>query len=86
MVAYLEDFSARHRLRIRFNSRMVSIEKVGETFRLLGARGEIYTADCLLVATLMFAVSSCRYEKSFAFPGKRCGEYNCPAQGRRHGR
>lgn len=49
MVTYLGDFATHHDLNIRFDCRIVSIEKTDEGFRLVSANGDVFVADHLLV-------------------------------------
>jgi thioredoxin reductase len=50
MVRYLEDFRRSHALNVRFGTQVDLVEKINNRF-VVHAAGEIFTSDCLIVAT-----------------------------------
>jgi thioredoxin reductase len=51
MVRYLADFARRQDLRIRFNARIVRVERAGSSFGAVDATGDTYRAERVIVAT-----------------------------------
>ncbi|MDJ0837378.1 MAG: NAD(P)-binding domain-containing protein [Acidobacteriota bacterium] len=51
MVAYLEAFADHHDLEVRYNTKVVSIEKRGNIFTLIDQSGETYTTPYLIIAS-----------------------------------
>jgi thioredoxin reductase len=51
LLRYLTDFAAAARLRVRYDTRASSVTREGGPFRVTDARGEVYEASRLIVAT-----------------------------------
>ncbi len=51
MLEYLSDFAQRFGLKIRFNTRVQSVERHGDDFRVVAQDGQVYTCRKLIVAT-----------------------------------